>query len=86
MATGVKIAVNQVCYNLLFRAIEYDVIPFCEEHGIGITCYSPLMQGLLTGKYKSADQFPVNRAKTRHFHSDRENCRHGELGHEELVF
>ena len=47
---GVTIATNQVCYNLLTRAVEFEVIPFCEKHNIGIIAYSPLLQGLLTDK------------------------------------
>ena len=49
-------------------------------------CYSPLMQGLLTGKYKAADDFPANRGRTRHFSSSRKNSKHGQSGHEELLF
>ena len=59
LATGVKIAVNQLCYNLIFRAIEFEIIPFCKENGIGIFAYSPLMQGLLTGRWGKADDLPV---------------------------
>ena len=36
LSTGVKIAVNQLCYNLLFRAIEFDILPFCIKNGIGM--------------------------------------------------
>jgi len=36
-------------YNLLWRFIEEDVMPYCTEHGIGITTYSSLAQGMLTG-------------------------------------
>ena len=31
-------------------------MPFCEQHGIGVICYSPLMQGLLTGRWANADE------------------------------
>lgn len=86
MKTGVKIALNQVCYNMIFRAVEFDIIPFCREHGIGIIAYSPLMQGLLTGKYETANDVPVFRARTRHFDGKRPKSRHGEDGHEELLF
>jgi L-glyceraldehyde 3-phosphate reductase len=44
--------VNQRCYNILNRTIEEDgVKEYCRSHGIGIIAYSPLAQGLLTGKY-----------------------------------
>ena len=44
------LASNQPPYSLLRRDIEADVLPFCREHGIGVIVYSPLQQGLLTGK------------------------------------
>eukprot|EP01047_Picozoa_sp_COSAG01_P076734 COSAG01_NODE_13577_length_1565_cov_13.500682_2_plen_68_part_00 len=36
MATGVQIVSNQICYNLLWRGIEREVVPFCIEHNIAI--------------------------------------------------
>jgi len=87
LATGVKIAVNQVAYNLLFRAVEYEVLPFCKKHNIQVLCYSPLMQGLLTGRYKSTKDVPPYRARTRHYDSRKNKLsRHGENGSEELLF
>ena len=62
-----EISVNQLPYHLFFRAIEFEVQPKCESAGVPIMCYSSLMQGLLAGKYKSLDDFPVNRARTRMF-------------------
>ena len=86
MATGAKLSINQLCYNLIFRAIEFEILPFCQENGIGVICYSPLMQGLLTGRWKAADDVPTYRARTRHFNGKREKSRHGEKGHEKLLF
>ncbi len=43
--------VEQPRYNLLHREIEDEVMPTCEELGAGLTVWSPLAQGLLTGKY-----------------------------------
>jgi len=86
LATGVKIAVNQLCYNLIFRAAEFEILPFCQEHGIGVIAYSPLMQGILTGRWSKADDVPLFRARTRHFSSKRPKSRHGEDGHESLLF
>ena len=71
---------------MIFRAVEFEIIPFCVERGIGVFAYSPLMQGLLTGRYKNADEVPVYRARTRHFDGKRDKSRHGEAGHEELLF
>lgn len=42
---------NQPCYNMLRREIEGDVFPLCKAQGIGNVVYSPLAQGVLTGKY-----------------------------------
>lgn len=42
---------NQPPYSLLERSIEESVIPFCEREGIGQIVFSPLAEGLLTGKY-----------------------------------
>ncbi|HZS86218.1 MAG TPA: aldo/keto reductase family protein [Chloroflexota bacterium] len=43
---------NQPIYNMLLRYIEPEIIPLCEREGIGQIVYSPLAQGVLTGKYK----------------------------------
>ncbi len=43
--------VEQPRYNMLDRHIETDIISACVRHGIGLTVFSPLAQGLLTGKY-----------------------------------
>jgi len=84
--TGVKIVVNQVVYNLLCRAIEFEILPFCQEHNIGVFAYMPLMQGLISFKYKSADEVPEFRARTRHFVGTRPRSRHGEAGAEKETF
>ena len=38
-------AANQVLYNPEYRGIEYDLIPWCEQHGVRIMAYSPVGQG-----------------------------------------
>jgi voltage-dependent potassium channel beta subunit len=43
--------VEQPRYNLIHREIEHGVKPMCEKLGMGLTVWSPLAQGLLTGKY-----------------------------------
>jgi myo-inositol catabolism protein IolS len=43
--------VIQPCYNLLWRNIEKEIVPYCVEHQISIVPYSPLVQGILTGKF-----------------------------------
>jgi len=38
-------------YNLLFRQIEREMLPFCAEDGVGVISYNPIAGGLLSGKY-----------------------------------
>ena len=45
-----EIAANQPRYSMLWRDIEKDVLPICRDHNIAVLAYSPLEQGLLTGK------------------------------------
>jgi voltage-dependent potassium channel beta subunit len=44
-------SVEQPRYNMLDRHIEDEIMPSCKHHGMGLTVWSPLGQGLLTGKY-----------------------------------
>jgi aryl-alcohol dehydrogenase-like predicted oxidoreductase len=77
---------NQLPYNLLCRAIEYEIRQKCIDEDIGILCYIPLFQGILTGKFPSANAVPEARARTRHFSGDRPLSRHGEAGCEVETF
>lgn len=54
-----RIVVNQPQYSMLQRYIEKEVLPVSENHGIGQVVWSPLAQGVLTGKYKKGDQAPA---------------------------
>lgn len=76
---------NQLPYSLLFRAIEYGVQDLCIREGIGILCYSPLLHGLLSGRYTAPDQLSPTRARTRHFSQDWPHVRHEEPGCEAEV-
>ena len=38
-------------YNLLFRQIEREMLPFCREEGVGVIPYNPIAGGLLSGKH-----------------------------------
>lgn len=49
---------SQPVYNLLNRYIEAAVLPMCEASGIGLVVFSPLAQGLLTGKYRRGQEPP----------------------------
>ncbi|MFW5836116.1 MAG: aldo/keto reductase, partial [bacterium] len=46
-------AVDQPIYSLLNRGIEERVLPVCANHGLGVAVFSPLAQGVLTGKYSA---------------------------------
>jgi aryl-alcohol dehydrogenase (NADP+) len=47
----VSFASVQPRYNLLFREIEREMLPFCEEDGVGVISYNPIAGGLLSGKH-----------------------------------
>jgi len=53
-----KISANQPSYSILDRYIESETIPLCEREGIGQVVYSPLAQGVLSGKYSEIDSYP----------------------------
>jgi 1-deoxyxylulose-5-phosphate synthase len=42
-------------YNLLFRQIEREMLPFCGEEGVGVIPYNPIAGGLLSGKHRRGD-------------------------------
>jgi len=54
-----RIVVNQPQYNMFHRYIEKEVIPVSEKYGVGQVVFSPLAQGVLTGKYKG-NNIPEN--------------------------
>ena len=45
-------------YSLFWRAIEKETLPYCRDNGISILAYSPMAQGLLTGKFGPDHTFP----------------------------
>ncbi|MFP4662144.1 MAG: aldo/keto reductase family protein [Halanaerobiales bacterium] len=52
------IVVNQPIYNLFNRYIEDNVVPTVLNNGLGLVVFSPLAQGLLTGKYRKGQEIP----------------------------
>ncbi len=63
-AKGVPLAVNQVRYSLITREIEANgIFNTAKELGVTILAYSPLAQGLLTGKYKPENADSVTGAR-----------------------
>jgi aryl-alcohol dehydrogenase-like predicted oxidoreductase len=53
-----KFVTEQPPYNLLDRRIENEIVPMCLDYNMGIMTWSPLAQGVLAGRYKSADDLP----------------------------
>ncbi len=82
--TGVKIVANELPYNLISRAIEPEILPFCVKNGVGVLGYMALQQGVLAGIYPDFDSIPPAQAHSRHFHQRRggDQSRHGEEGAE----
>jgi aryl-alcohol dehydrogenase-like predicted oxidoreductase len=61
-ALGSPVLTNQVQYSLVARSPERDLLPFAESTGHVVIAYSPLAQGLLSGKYHR-DSRPTNRVR-----------------------
>jgi aryl-alcohol dehydrogenase-like predicted oxidoreductase len=59
-----RIVSNQPQYNMLWRVIESEVVPASEELGIGQIVWSPIAQGVLTGKYKRGAAVPAGSRAT----------------------
>jgi aryl-alcohol dehydrogenase-like predicted oxidoreductase len=59
-----RIVSNQPQYNMLWRVIEAEVLPLCEKEGLGQIVWSPIAQGVLTGKYAPGAAPPANSRAT----------------------
>ncbi len=62
---GVQLISNQPQYSMLWRVIEAEVVPTCEQEGLSQIVWSPLAQGVLTGKYRPGEQPPAD-SRARH--------------------
>ncbi len=58
------LSVIQPQYNMVDRYIEDEILQICTENGIGIVPFSPLAQGLLTGKYRKGQPLPAGSRAT----------------------
>lgn len=58
------LSVIQPQYNMADRYIEDEIIGICERNGVGIVPFSPLAQGLLTGKYRKGQPLPAGSRAT----------------------
>jgi aryl-alcohol dehydrogenase-like predicted oxidoreductase len=61
---GVHLVSNQPQYSMLWRVIEGEVVPASRELGISQVVFSPIAQGVLTGKYKPGEQPPAGSRAT----------------------
>ena len=59
-----RIVSSQPQYSALYRVIEADVLPLCKEEGIGQIVWSPMAQGVLTGKYLPGQEAPAGSRAT----------------------
>jgi aryl-alcohol dehydrogenase-like predicted oxidoreductase len=88
VTTGIRVDSNQLPYNIVSRAIEKEIVPYCVAHRIGVTSSVSLQQGLLTGKYARPEDVPPPQAHFRHFKQERggKESRHHEEGAEKELF
>lgn len=61
---GVPLISSQPQYNMLWRVIEAEVVPTCEELGLSQIVFSPIAQGALTGKYLPGQPLPAGSRAT----------------------
>jgi aryl-alcohol dehydrogenase-like predicted oxidoreductase len=61
---GIQLVSNQPQYSMLWRVIEAEVVPACAELGIGQIVWSPMAQGVLTGKYLPGQPPPAGSRAT----------------------
>jgi aryl-alcohol dehydrogenase-like predicted oxidoreductase len=61
---GVHLVSSQPQYSMLWRVIEPEVVPTCEELGISQIVWSPIAQGVLSGKYKPGQELPAGSRAT----------------------
>ncbi|MGE4485157.1 MAG: aldo/keto reductase [Oscillospiraceae bacterium] len=77
---------NQLPYSLIWRVAEKKVIPATAERGVYVWAFSPLAQGLLTGKFRSIDDVPMGRRENRFYDSKWKQGRHSDCGFETEIF
>jgi aryl-alcohol dehydrogenase-like predicted oxidoreductase len=61
-----RFRIEQQPYSILNREIERSVLPVCQRYGIGVSAWSPLAKGLLTGKHRKAEPAP-DTLRAKHF-------------------
>lgn len=87
LKTGVKIATNQLPYSLAWRAIEFNITKPCADAAVGVLAYSPLGQGLLTGKYSKTEDCGPGLSRSRLFKPEASaKARHTDPGCEDELW
>jgi aryl-alcohol dehydrogenase-like predicted oxidoreductase len=61
---GISLVSSQPQYSMLWRVIEDEVVPTCRELGLGQIVWSPIAQGVLSGKYTPGDEPPAGSRAT----------------------
>jgi aryl-alcohol dehydrogenase-like predicted oxidoreductase len=59
-----RLVSNQPQYSMLWRVIEDEVVPTCDDLGLSQIVFSPIAQGVLTGKYKPGQELPAGSRAT----------------------
>ncbi len=83
---GRNVVLNQMPYSLIWRLAEEQLSPVLEEEHIPVWAYSPLAQGLLTGKFRTPEDVPMNRRANRMYDSKWGVGRHTDHGFEQDIF
>jgi len=63
-----RFVTEQPPYSILVRAVENDVLPTCQRHGIGVITWSPIAGGWLSGSYRKGVVLPISRRLDRVAH------------------
>jgi aryl-alcohol dehydrogenase-like predicted oxidoreductase len=60
-----RFATEQPPYSILVRGIEADVLPVCQQYGLGVLTWSPLAGGWLSGRYRKGQEVPTSHRAER---------------------
>ena len=83
---GRGVVTNQLPYSLIWRLVEKGIVQKSVDNNIAVWAYSPLAQGLLTGKFRSIDDVPLGRRETRFYSGKWQQGRHNDVGFEDEIF
>lgn len=65
-----RLRTEQPAYSILDRGIEREILPIAQKYGIGTLVWSPLAQGMLTGRYRKGQQADTHRGELFKHYSD----------------